>query len=147
MKIIQIEGFKGLVSAVFIGACLIAGFVISPGYAAMTLWNKYLVSSYMFPQLNLLQGILLWAIVVITYCILTKGGFAVSLKNTPELSDEELDSIIKTAKISTQMKMLNRNISKTDRFENLGKNNPYSEDLNSVNNSESENEKNITNLK
>ena len=45
----------------------------------------------MFPQLNLLQGILLWAIVVITYCILTKGGFAVSLKNTPELSDEELD--------------------------------------------------------
>ena len=146
MKIIQIDGFKGLVSAVFIGACLFAGFVISPGYAAMTLWNKYLVSSYMFPQLNLLQGILLWAIVVISYCILTKGGFSVSLKSTPELSDEELNSIIRNAKISTQMRMLNKSISKSDKFEQLNKN-PYAQDANKISDNNIEQEDKISNTK
>ena len=145
MKIIQIDGFKGLVSAVFIGACLFAGFVISPGYAAMTLWNKYLVSSYMFPQLNLLQGILLWAIVVISYSILTKGGFAVSFKTTPELSDEELNSIIKSAKISTQMRMLNKSVSKSDKYESMNKN-PYVQDVDKVNDNCTEEDK-ISNSK
>ena len=145
MKIVQIDGFKGLISAVFIGACLFAGFVISPGYVAMTLWNKYLVSAYMFPQLNLIQGILLWAIVVITYCILTKGGFAVSFKNTPELSDEELDSIIRSAKVSTQMRMLNKAISKSDKFDSIQKN-PYSGDVNTSSQKDSDNEDKFSKL-
>ena len=50
MKVIKIDGIKGLFTAVFMGMCLFAGFVISPGYAAMYLWNKYLVTGYMFPQ-------------------------------------------------------------------------------------------------
>ena len=145
MKIVQIDGFKGLVSAVFIGLCLFAGFVISPGYVAMSLWNKYLVTSYMFPSLNLLQGVLLWAIVVILYCILTKGSFAVSFKSTPEISDEELDSIIKSAKISSQIRMLNNKFSQKDKFEKII-NNPYSEDTGKPDETSSEDDK-ISNVK
>lgn len=144
MKIVQIDGFRGLISIVFIGACLFAGFVISPGYVAMALWNRYLVSSYMFPQLNLLQGILLWSIVVISYCILTKGAFAVSFKSTPELSDDEIDSIIKSAKISTKMRMLNKAISKNDKFTSK---NPYVEELKTLSKTESDKEDNISNVK
>ena len=68
MKIIQIDGIKGLITAAFMGVCLFAGFVLFPGQVAMTLWNKYLVSSFMFPTLDLLQGVLLWGIVAISYC-------------------------------------------------------------------------------
>lgn len=98
MKIIRIDGIKGLISAVFIGACLFAGFVVFPGYVAMHLWNNYLAAEYMFPVLNLFQGVLLWAMAAITYCILSKKGIAVSFRETPELSDDELDKILKTAK-------------------------------------------------
>ena len=83
----------------------------------MSLWNKYLVNLYMFPTLNLFQGVLLWGIAVITYCILSKKGFAISFKNTPELSDAELNSIIQRAKIDSRMRMMNTMISKTDKFE------------------------------
>lgn len=117
MKIIQIDGIKGLITAVFIGVCLFAGFVLFPGQVAMTLWNKYLVTPYMFPTLNLLQGVLLWGIVAVSYCIVSKKGLAVSFKNTPELSDDELDSIIRSAKISSQMRMMNKKITRLDKFE------------------------------
>ena len=52
---------------------------------AMNLWNTYLASSFMFPTLDLLQGVLLWGIVAISYCIVSKKGLAVSFKNSPEI--------------------------------------------------------------
>lgn len=116
MKIIQIDGMKGLISAVFIGACLFAGFVIFPGYAAMHLWNKYLAAGYMFPVLNLFQGVLLWGITAISYCILSKKGLAVSFRETPELSDEELDKILKNARFGGSMPVI-RKVIKTDKIE------------------------------
>lgn len=116
MKIVQIDGIKGLISAVFLGACLFAGFVISPGYVAMSLWNKYLTSTYLFPSLSLFQGVLLWGIVVISYCLVSKKGFALSFKSTPEISDEELNSIMKVAKINSQMKMMNKIMTNSDKF-------------------------------
>ena len=117
MKVIQIDGIKGLITTLFIGVCLFAGFVIFPGQVAMSLWNKYLVALYMFPTLNLFQGILLWAMVAITYCIAFKQGLSVSFKSTPELSQEEIDSIVKSAKINSQMRFINKSVSCSDRFE------------------------------
>lgn len=117
MKIIQIDGIKGIITTLFIGACLFAGFVIFPGQVAMSLWNKYLVTLYMFPALDLFQGVLLWAIVAISYCIVFKKGFAVSFRNTPELTQEEIDSIVHSAKINSQMRFMNRVVSRSDKFE------------------------------
>ena len=117
MKIIQIDGIKGLITAAFMGVCLFAGFVLFPGQVAMNLWNTYLASSFMFPTLDLLQGVLLWGIVAISYCIVSKKGLAVSFKNTPEISDDELDAIIRSAKISSQFKTMNKKMAKFDKFE------------------------------
>lgn len=117
MKVIQINGIKGLITVLFMGVCLFAGFVIFPGYVAMTLWNKYLVANIMFPTLNLFQGVLLWAIAVITFCIVSKQELAVSLKSSPDLTDEELNSIIRSAKVNAQMKMMSKIISKSGKFE------------------------------
>lgn len=121
MKIIQIDGFKGLITAAFMGVCLFAGFVMFPGLVAMHLWNKYLVSNLMFPIINLFQGILLWAITAISYFILSKKGFAVSFKDAPELSDSELDMIMKKAKIHSHMTKVNKIIQSKDCFEKLKK--------------------------
>ncbi len=123
MKIVQIDGFRGLITAAFIGICLFAGFVVFPGFVAMHYWNKYLVNLYMFPVLNLLQGVLLWGIIAITYCILSKKGLAVSFKEAPELSDRELDMIMKKARIQSQLSKVNKMIQKADKFESASKNN------------------------
>jgi hypothetical protein len=123
MKIIQIDGIRGLITAAFIGVCLFAGFVAFPGAVAMFLWNKYLVNLYMFPVINLFQGILLWGMCAISYCIITKNKFAVSFKNTPELSEDELNSIIKSAKIKSHMQMMNKIISQSDKFTKKVENN------------------------
>ena len=144
MKIIEIAGIKGLISAVVIAFCAFAGFVISPGYAAMYLWNKYLVTSYMFPQIGLFQGILLWAIVVITYYILTSDGFAVSFKNAPQLSDEEIKSIIRTSRIHSKMDMMNKMMAKNDKFEQSNKN-PFFATKDDVKTSDNDNNDKLSN--
>ena len=115
MKIIQIDGIRGLITAAFVGVCLFAGFVIFPGYVSMHLWNQYLVNLLMFPELSLFQGVLLWGIVFVSYSIVTKGKFALSFRSAPEISDKELDSIIKSAKINSKMQMMNKVISKSDK--------------------------------
>lgn len=121
MKIIQIEGFKGLINAAFIGICLFAGFVVFPGLVAMHLWNKYLAAGYMFPVLNTVQGVLLWGIVAISYCILTKNKMAISFKEAPQLTDSDLDMILNKAKQHSQIKKLNDLINNNDTFEKTQK--------------------------
>ena len=80
MKIVQINGFKGIVVAIFMSVCLFAGFVLFPGEVAMFLWNKYLASMYMLPVLNVFQGILLWGMIAVSFAIVTQKDFAVSFK-------------------------------------------------------------------
>jgi hypothetical protein len=148
MKVIRIDGIKGLFTAVFMAACLFAGFVISPGYAAMYLWNKYLVADYMFPQLSLFQGVLLWAMIFLTYCILTKGRFAVSFQSSNDMRDEELESIIRSAKINSQLRMMNKQLSQKDKFVRNDKN-PYSSDsvVDESNDLSDNNDENISEIK
>lgn len=100
MKVLKIDGIKGMITMAFVGICLFAGFVIFPGYVSMTLWNKFLAATMEFPVINVLQGILLWGIAVVAYCIVFKNGFAVSfLRNPSELSEAELNMIMQNARM------------------------------------------------
>ena len=97
------------------------------------------------------QGVLLWGIISVSYIIITKGRCAVSFKQAPELSDPEMNMIIKNAKIYSQMKKINNNISKSDKFDKTSDNVlPIHKDINSsktnVINSE-ENENSVSNIK
>ena len=68
-RIIQIAGFRGLLTALFIGICLAAGFVIFPAKVVVYIWNYISANFIAIPTINLFQGILLWAIVVMVYNI------------------------------------------------------------------------------
>jgi len=120
MKIVQIDGIRGLMTAVFIGVCLFAGFVIFPGLVCMHLWNKFLAAAYMFPVLNVLQGVLLWTIAVISYSILFKNSLAVSFFETPELSDEDLEKIISSARFGAKLPIM-RKVMKSQSKMNIKK--------------------------
>ncbi len=117
MKIIQINGFRGILMAGFIVSCLFAGFVISPAFVAMKLWNYYLVGAFGFPVLNLFQGVLLWGIIVLSYVAIFKGYMPVSFANPDKITDAEFDMIMKKAKIHSDLRKLNTKVMSYDKFE------------------------------
>ncbi len=109
-KIIEITGFSGLLKAGFIVICLAAGFIGFPGLVAMTLWNKF--ASPLLPEINMLQGILLWAIIFITYFISTKKHFAICFGKPKELSDEEMNVLMERIRNQARAKAINQVILK-----------------------------------
>lgn len=104
-KIIQINGLRGIVMAMFIVTCLIAGFVIFPGFVAMNIWNHF---ATFIPQLNIYQGVLLWSIVALVGFIVNKQSFSVSFASPKELNEEEMNMLMERIKLQSQAKILNQ---------------------------------------
>ena len=105
-KIIQISGLKGLITAIFVVICLAAGFVAFPGFVAMNIWNHFAGS--FVAEINLYQGILLWAIVALIYFIANKQSFSVSFEAPKELNEEEMNVLMDRIRMQSQAKMLNQ---------------------------------------
>jgi len=105
-RIIQISGIRGLLMIAFIGICLAAGFIVFPGYLAMHIWNY--IASYNFvgnslPFISIYQGIMLWSIFAIAcYMVNDKKKYLVALKNSSELTEEELKKLMDRIKIQAQ---------------------------------------------
>lgn len=72
MRVIQISGIRGVISAIFVGMCLVAGFVGFPAWAITNLWNNFLANAGMLPFINLFQGLVLWGILAVGYMILNQ---------------------------------------------------------------------------
>lgn len=102
-RVIQIDGLRGLVMALFAVVCLAAGFVGFPGLVAMTIWNYFDI----LPPINLFQGILLWAIVAMSIYLLNGRKVLISFASPKELTDAEMDKLMERVRIQSQMRMLN----------------------------------------
>ena len=109
-KIIQISGFRGILTAIFVVTCLAAGFVVFPGYVAMNVWNYF---SETLPKINLIQGVLLWAIVALTCYIANKQKFAISFASPKELTEEEMEDLMEKVRMQSQARILNQMITKS----------------------------------
>lgn len=97
LNIIKINGLRGLFIAGMVVCCLIAGFIIFPGYIAMHLWN-IAASNFSFPTIGLLQGALLWGIIIVSYFTFKKNKFLVCIKTPQGLSEEELKEVFANMK-------------------------------------------------
>lgn len=98
LNIIQIKGIKGIFIAIFVVSCLIAGFVIFPGFVFMNIWN--LISSYQaeIPSIGIIQGTLLWGIIVASYFTFKKDRFIICVKSPQGLSEDELKAVFANIK-------------------------------------------------
>lgn len=111
-RVIQINGFRGICLALAIVTCLIAGFVVFPGVLAMFAWNFVSVKTAMVPTVGVLQGTLLWGIIVVSYMIIKKRAVMISFKAPTELSEQELDEVMERIKMETTAQMMNDIIAK-----------------------------------
>lgn len=105
MRVIQINGFRGLVVAFFVISCLIAGFVAFPAFLAMHTWNYVAIKTGSFPALSFVGGTLLWAIVALSIYLFSKRKFIVSFNSHQELSEDEIKDVI--SKIRSGGKYMN----------------------------------------
>ncbi len=124
VKLIEIRGLGGFLKLGFIGICLAAGFGVFPGVALMYLWNLLLAANTTLPAIGILQGLLLYGILVIIYFIHNRPRFSISCGSFSEMSDEELENIIMKAKLDAEkrMKMANFDIFQS-KLEEIEKNN------------------------
>lgn len=97
LRVIQITGIRGLLSAGFIVTCLIAGFVGFPALMLCKLWNHFADSTGLFPYINMFQGLILWAILAISYIIINrKQHYLIAFE--PKNNNREIKDIIEEIK-------------------------------------------------
>lgn len=92
LRVIQITGFRGILSAIFVVACLIAGFVGFPSLVLEHGWNKLADITGKLPYINAFQGLILWGILAVSYMIINKkqrylAVFEPKPKNPREIRD------------------------------------------------------------
>lgn len=118
-RIIQITGVKGIVLSMFVVTCLIAGFVVFPAKVAEIIWNYAATNYIAIPQINLAQGVLLWAMTALSIYLLNNKKFAIAFHRPAELSDEEMNILMDRIKIQKQAQKLNSMILKSEEIKNI----------------------------
>ncbi len=96
-NVIRINGLKGIFIAVFIIGCLIAGFLVFPGWVCKGLWNFAASYFTQMPQMSMLHGIMLWCIIALSVYALNQGNFAISIGHTVPMprNEERIKEILK----------------------------------------------------
>ncbi len=112
-KVITIHGVRGVLAIIFLALGLISGFVISPGWACMKLWNKFISDSGIVSTMNIYQGILLWTIIALSLYALNNNKSIIGFGSYPGLSPEQIRNILNRKKEAD----LNRN--KELQFKNI----------------------------
>ena len=99
-KVITINGVRGVFAAIFVVLGLIAGFIISPGWVCMQLWNYIFEDYNTIPMMNLYQGIMLWAIIALTLYALNNKRSLIGFGAYQGLSPDQIKDIMERAKES-----------------------------------------------
>lgn len=99
-KVITINGIRGMIAAIFIVLGLIAGFIVSPGWVCMQLWNYIFEDSGTVALMNIYQGIMLWAIIALSLYALNNKKALIGFGSYQGLSPEQIKDIMNKAKQS-----------------------------------------------
>lgn len=102
MNVIEIRGIRGMIITGCAICCLAVGFIGFPGWIMMHLWNFGASYSLNMPSIGIIQGILLWGIIIASYFAFRKDKFIVCVKSPKGLSEEELKSVFADLKESTK---------------------------------------------
>lgn len=116
LRVVQINGIRGLFLTLFIISCLIAGFIAFPALITMNLWNYLASKTGSFPLINFYQGTLLWAIIAISAFAFSKKKFIVSFSSKQELNDDELKDVVSKIKGITENKYIESNEPQEDEI-------------------------------
>lgn len=104
LRVIKINGFRGIFISLFIVSCIIAGFIVFPSFITMNIWNYLAVKTNSFPSIDINEAVLLWAIIVFSIFIFNKKNFIVSFNTKHELTEDEVREVVSKFKSQTEVK-------------------------------------------
>ncbi len=117
LNVIQINGIQGIIFLIGAIICLIAGFVAFPGMVFKMGWNFLAHATDVVPTIGMLQGTLLWGIVVVSYFAFKKKGFFIEFKSGNDLSREEMDAVMHRIRTERQADLIAKSIMKARELE------------------------------
>lgn len=125
-NVIKINGLKGLFIAAFIIGCLIAGFLIFPGWLCMHVWNFVAGFFTDMPTMNMLHGAILWCIVALSLYAINKGNLSISFGHSAPVvaaNEERIKEILrqineKNTQIIASEKQIDDNHSENSQNDN-----------------------------
>lgn len=91
--VIQISGLRGILIAGFVVACIVAGFVVFPGWCCKQMWNYIAGFVAGMPVMELKHGLILWIIIALVSYVTMFGKFKVSFieaKDEQDLTPDKL---------------------------------------------------------
>ncbi len=117
-RVITINGIRGIFTVIFIIFGLISGFIISPGWVCMQIWNYIFHNSSTVVLMNIYEGIILWAIIALTLYALNNKRALIGFGSFQGLSPEQIQEIVSgakfpEAKIIKDMEIINRETNKS----------------------------------
>ncbi len=104
-KVITINGIRGIIAIIFIVFGLISGFVISPGWACMKIFNYFSSASDLNILMNVYQGILLWVVIALSLYALNNRRTLIGFNSFQGLSPEQIRDIMERTR-DAEMKMI-----------------------------------------
>ncbi|MBO6273564.1 hypothetical protein J6O48_12420 [bacterium] len=117
MNIIQINGIKGILFLIGAGICLVAGFVVFPGLVLKFGWNYLSAMTGLIPSIGLIQGVLLWGIVIVSYFTFKKKGFFVEFRSANCLTKAEMDEVMHKIRMDQNASIISKSIMRANRLE------------------------------
>lgn len=88
-RVIKINGFRGLFFALFCVGCLIAGFLLFPGWVCMHIWNYFTGFFIQLPVMHMVHGVLLWCIIALSIYALNRGHLTISFGTASPIAPNE----------------------------------------------------------
>ena len=94
IKVVEINGLRGIFVIAFAIICAIAGFIVIPAWFLMTAWNWIGIYIYPLPHMSLLHGFMLYAVFVLLY--FATGSYKTSLNiSSANLNKSHLAAMMK----------------------------------------------------
>lgn len=82
IKVVEINGLKGIFVIIYAIVCAIAGFVVFPSWGLMTAWNYFAYNVYPLPIMNLFHGFLLYIVLVLLYLVLNSNKNCINITSS-----------------------------------------------------------------
>lgn len=95
IKVIEINGLRGMLVVLYGLICAFAGFVVFPAWALMSLWNLCSVYVYNLPKMSIIHGFMLYVVFVLFYFATKSHKSCFGILSATDLSKSNIAAIMK----------------------------------------------------
>lgn len=112
-KIIQINGFSGILILGFILSGLFCGFIVFPIWAVMQLWNYFIGQMIEGPIINYYQSTLLWLAIILLIYIYFRKNVSIQIQKEEKANTDNIKEILPNINKDEKPEEDNQNINES----------------------------------